>query len=320
MHPSVFPLDSFPLVAVVGPTGSGKTDLALELAESVQGEIVNCDSVQVYRGLDIGAAKPPLAARRGIPHHLIDVIAPSEELTAGGYARLARQTLVEIAGRLRVPIVTGGTGFYLRALLDGLSPAPGRDENLRARLARIAVRRPATLHKLLISRDPVAAARIHPNDLQKLTRALELSLLEGQPASTTQSRPRDALQGFATLKLGLAPGRVALYGALNRRAERMFRDGILRETEELLASGIPAGAKPLQTLGYKQAVRVLQGVITIEEAIGECQTKTRRYAKRQMTWFRAERGVYWLNGFGSDPEIQREAVRILKAFLSSRNG
>lgn len=319
MHPSAFLVAGFPLVAVVGPTGSGKTDLALALAESVQGEIVNCDSVQVYRGLDIGAAKPPLAARRGIPHHLIDLIAPSEELTAGGYARLARQTLLEIAGRGRVPIVAGGTGFYLRALLDGLSPAPGRDEKLRARLARIAARRPAALHKLLRSRDPLTAVRIHPNDLQKLIRAIELSFLEGSPASAIQGRPRDALKGFATLKLGLAPDRAALYARLNQRAEHMFRNGILREAEELLASGIPPDAKPLQTLGYKQAVGVLQGAMTVEEAIRECQTKTRQYAKRQMTWFRAERGVRWLDGFGSDPEIQREAIHALTAFLASRN-
>ncbi|MGH9639115.1 MAG: tRNA (adenosine(37)-N6)-dimethylallyltransferase MiaA [Bryobacteraceae bacterium] len=296
----------FPLVVVLGPTGSGKSDMALALAESVHGEIVNCDSVQVYRGLEIGAAKVPVSARRGIPHHLIDIIGPAEELTGGGYARLARQVLAQIGARGRIPIVVGGTGFYLRALLDGLSPAAGRDERLRARLTRIAARRPASLHRVLRARDPAAASRIHPNDRQKLIRALELTLLEGQPASLTQSRPRDALQGFTVIKLGLAPDRAALYDRLNRRTESMFRQGILREAAEL-----PRGAKPLHALGYKQAFSVLQGISTLEEAIRECQTKTRQYAKRQMTWFRAEHGVVWLPGFGSDPEIQRRVISIL---------
>lgn len=301
MHPP-----GFPLAVVLGPTGSGKSDLALVLAESVRGEIVNCDSVQVYRGLEIGAAKVPVSERRGIPHHLIDIIDPTEELTAGAYARLARQALARIASRECVPIVVGGTGFYLRALLDGLSPAAGRDERLRARLTRIAGRRPAALHRMLRARDPASASRIHPNDRQKLIRALELTFLEGQAASLTQSRPRDALQGFAVIKLGLAPDRKTLYERLNRRTEIMFREGILRE-----AATLPPGAKPLQTLGYKQAHSVLQGSLTLEEAIRECQTKTRQYAKRQMTWFRAEPGVIWLPGFGSDSEIQRKAISIL---------
>ncbi|MGH9583882.1 MAG: tRNA (adenosine(37)-N6)-dimethylallyltransferase MiaA, partial [Bryobacteraceae bacterium] len=293
---------------MIGPTGAGKSDLALALAESLGGEIVNCDSVQVYRGLDIGAAKLRAPERRGIPHHLIDIIGPSEELTAGAYARLARRTLFDIARRGRVPIVAGGTGFYLRALLDGLSLAPGRDENLRARLGRIASRRPAALHRLLRVRDPLAAGRIHPNDLQKLIRALELSLLEGRAASAAQSRPRDALEGFAALKLGLAPDRAALYTLLNHRSERMFREGLLRETADLLASGVPSGAKPLQALGYRQAVSVLKGGLALEDAIRECQTKTRQYAKRQLTWFRAEPDVVWLPGFGSEPAIQRQAI------------
>jgi tRNA dimethylallyltransferase len=301
MHPP-----GFPLAVVLGPTGSGKSDLALAMAESVRGEIVNCDSVQVYRGLEIGAAKTPVSARHGIPHHLIDVIDPAEELTAGAYARLARQALARIASREHVPIVVGGTGFYLRALLEGLSPAAGRDERLRARLARIAARRPAALHRVLRARDPAAASRIHPNDRQKLIRALELTFLEGQPASLTQSRPRDALQGFAVIKLGLAPDRAALYGRLNRRTEIMFHEGILQET-----AALPPGAKPLQALGYKQALSVLQGRLALKEAIRECQTKTRQYAKRQITLFRAEPGVIWLPGFGSDPAIQQQALSIL---------
>jgi tRNA dimethylallyltransferase len=303
------------LVVVLGPTGAGKSELSLALAESFCGEIVNCDSVQVYRGLDIGSAKLAPAARRGIPHHLIDIVDPREDLTAGAYAGLARQTLSDVARRERVPIVVGGTGFYLRALLDGLSPAPGRDERLRTRLCRIAARRPGTLHRLLRNHDPRAASRIHPNDLQKLIRALELTYLAGQPASAIQSRPRDALAGFAVLKLGLAPERNFLYARLNCRSERMFREGLLQETAGLLASGVPPGAKPLQSLGYKQAISVLKSSVSIEDAIRECQTRTRQYAKRQLTWFRAEPDVVWLPGFGSDPEIQRQAVSKAQLFL-----
>lgn len=317
MHGPDFPLPGSPLVVVLGPTGAGKSELAVALAESFCGEIVNCDSVQVYRGLDIGTAKLPLPARRGISHHLIDIVGPREDLTAGAYARLARQTLFEIVRRGRVPIVVGGTGFYLRALLHGLSPAPGRDENLRARLGRIAARRPAALHRLLQSKDSRAAARIHPNDLQKLIRALELTYLEGQPASAIQSRPRDALEGFAVLKLGLAPERNLLYARLNCRSERMFREGLLQEVAGLLDSGVMPDVKSLQSLGYKQAISVLKGSLSVEDAIRECQARTRQYAKRQLTWFRAEPDIVWLPGFGSDAEIQRQAVHITRLFLNS---
>lgn len=310
--------DGSPLVIVLGPTGAGKSELALVLAESISGEIVNCDSVQVYRGFDIGAAKLPLEARRGIPHHLIDIATPSEELTAGSYAHLAREKLTDIAGRGRVPIVTGGTGFYLRALLDGLSPALGRNENLRARLARVARRRPASLHRLLAVSDPAAASRIHPNDHQKLIRAIELTVSEGQPASVTQSRPRAALSGFTVMKFGLAPNRAELYARLNQRSERMFREGLLQETAALLGTGLSPDSKPLQALGYKQAVAHLEGRLTIDEAIRQCQARTRQYAKRQMTWFRTEPNVRWLQGFGSEASIQREGLHLLQAFLAER--
>jgi tRNA dimethylallyltransferase len=305
----------FPLIAVLGPTGSGKSELGLGLAESIHGEIVNCDSVQVYRGLNIGTAKLPLCSRRGIPHHLIDVINLSQELTAGAYARLARQVLIEIAQRRAVPVLAGGTGFYFRALVDGLSPAPKRDEQLRTRLRRIARKRPGSLHRLLSARDPNAAARIHANDTQKVIRALELVICGGQPPTLIQSRPRDALQGFSVLKLGLAPDRAALYHHLNCRAARMFAQGLVEEAAQILAAGIPANAKPLQSLGYKQAVAVLEGRMQLEAAIGECQTKTRQYAKRQITWFRREAGIVWLHGFGTDRTIQREALEKTKLFI-----
>jgi tRNA dimethylallyltransferase len=305
-----------PIVTVLGPTGAGKSVLGLALAEAFDGEIVSCDSVQVYRGLQIGAAKVPVEARRGIPHHLIDILSPDEELTAGAYSRLARTAFEALRRNGRLPVVVGGTGFYLKALLDGLSPAPGRDERLRARLGDIAVRRPFALHRFLRSRDPDAARRIHPNDHQKLTRAIELTLLAGQPATETQGVPRDSLRGFKVLKLGLAPPRALLYERLNQRSAHMFLNGLIAETEAILDAGVSATAKPLQSLGYKQAVNVITNHTEIGAAIQECQTKTRQYAKRQITWFRREPAVNWLTGFGDQNRIQQQALEITRKFLS----
>jgi len=304
-----------PLVAVLGTTGAGKSELSLALAEALDGEIINCDSVQVYRGLQIGAAKVPLEARRRIPHHLMDILSPDEELTAGAYSRLARTVFEALRARRKLPIVVGGTGFYLRALLDGLSPAPGRDERVRARLGDIAARRPLALHRFLRGRDPDVARRIHPNDHQKLTRAIELTLLAGQPATKTQTVPRDALQGFNVLKLGLAPQRSLLYERLNQRSAHMFKNGLIAETKAILDAGVPPGAKLLQSLGYKQAVNVITNHMDVGEAIQECQTRTRQYAKRQTTWFRREPDVYWLTGFGDEKRIQQEALEITVTFL-----
>lgn len=307
---------SFPLIAVVGPTGAGKSDLALFLAEQLGGEIVNYDSVQVYRGLEIGAAKVPPDQRKGIPHHLIDIIDLDDELTAGEYARRARQVLTYLASENKIPILVGGTGFYLRALLDGLSPAPGRDETLRNRLSEIAGRQPAALHRFLRLHDPASAARIHPNDHQKLIRAIELTA-GGQPASKTQSAPRERLRGFEYLKIGLAPDRPELYRRLDERTAGMFHGGLLEEMRELLEAGYTPECKALQSLGYKQAAQVLAGEISVSAAIRKTQTKTRQYAKRQITWFRTETDVRWLNGFGNEKRIQSEASRLSRDFLNA---
>jgi tRNA dimethylallyltransferase len=271
----------------------------------------------VYRGLDIGSAKLSVAGRRGIPHHLIDLIEADEELTAGSYSRLGRRTLDDIRNRAKVPIVAGGTGFYLRALLDGLSPAPGRNEDLRKRLAALSRRRSGALHRFLRVRDPGAAARIHPNDHQKLIRTVELSVTGGRPASEIQSRPRESLYGFVVLKLGLQPGRTELYRRLDERSEAMFHSGLLEETRALLAGGLSPDCKALQSLGYKQAVHVLRRGLAREAAISEAQTKTRQYAKRQMTWFRAEAGVHWLQGFGKEEHIQSEALQLSIEFTAA---
>jgi tRNA dimethylallyltransferase len=301
-----------PLPVVLGPTGSGKSNLALHVALALGGEIVNCDSLQVYRGFDIGTAKVAAEERQGIPHHLIDVIEPEQLFTAGDYARLAEVALREIAGRGRVPVIAGGTGFYLRALLDGLFPGPSRDQALRVRLERREASHPGSLHRILTRLDPTTAARIHPNDKNKTMRALEVRLIEGRPMSSLFERGRAPLAGFHPIKLGLEPPRELLYERLNARTRAMFEHGLVDEVRHLLAAGVSRKAKPFESLGYKQALQMIEGSITPEEALESTQLETRRYAKRQITWFRKEHGVHWLAGFGDDPRIQAEAIAIVQ--------
>jgi tRNA dimethylallyltransferase len=310
-------LNPAPLLVVLGPTSTGKSVLALHLAQALRGEIVSCDSVQVYSGLEIGSAKLPPRERRGIPHHLMDIVGPGGELTAGAYASLARAALADLKARGLLPIVAGGTGFYLRALLDGLSPAPPRDNQLRVRLAALTRRRPMALHRFLRRHDPAAAARIHENDHQKLIRAIELTRVAGQPASRVQSLPRPGLNGFRVLQIGLQPPRGLLQRAVNARSEEMFRGGLIEETRALLESGLDPAAKSLQSLGYKQAVEFLSGQLPLAEAVRQCQTKTRQYAKRQMTWFRADPTIHWLSGFGSDSAIQEQALALARDHAKS---
>jgi tRNA dimethylallyltransferase len=304
-----------PLTAVLGPTGSGKSALGLALATEFAGEIVNCDSVQVHSGLDIGSAKTPVDERRAIPHHMLDVVPPEGELTAGAYARAARVVLDSLRERGKLAILVGGTGFYARALLDGLSPAPERDPDLRSRLASLETRQPGALYRFLTRYDPVAAGRIHRNDLQKLIRAVEMTMSARQAASEIQSRQRTALIGFRVLKLGLAPRREDLRRQIDARVKEMFASGLIEETGALLKAGCPPCAKALQSLGYRQAVKLLSGEATAAEAIAECQLKTRQYAKRQMTWFRRDAGIHWLSGFGTDMSVQRDAIELARRWL-----
>lgn len=306
-----------PLIAVVGPTGSGKTELSLAIAREFYGEIVNYDSVQMYRGFDVGSAKLPLSDRQGIPHHLIDVVDPCAEMTAGQFAREASQILANVTAREKLPVLAGGTGFYLRALLDGLSPVPVQDAGLRQRLILVARRRPGALSRFLRRFDRSAASRIHVNDRQKLIRAVEISLLARQPTSQVQARQRTPLSGYSALKIGVLPDRSQLHSQLNLRTEWMFRHGLLDETRALLDSGVPPTAKPMLSLGYKQAIAVLSGTQALADAISECQTRTRQYAKRQITWFRAERDVQWFAGFGSESRIQAEVIAAVRARLRS---
>jgi len=306
------------LVVLMGPTASGKTALSMALARRFEGEIISCDSAAVYCGLEIGAAKPSRAQRVEIPHHLIDVARLQEPYSAGDYARAARAAIATIAARGKLPIVTGGTGLYLRALLEGLFAGPQRVEPLRLRLREQAERRGKPwVHRILTRLDPVSASRIHANDLPKVIRAVEVSLTGRRPMSEAWRAGRDPLTGYRILRLGLDPERDQLYERINARARRMFADGLIEETRELLAdcgglgspaAGIPA---PLNSLGYRQAVQHLRGTLTLEQAIAAASQGHRNYAKRQLTWFRREPGVRWLRGFGDDPSIQAQAANMV---------
>jgi len=304
------------VIAILGPTGSGKSDLALRVAAEFSGEVVNCDSLQIYRYFDVGTAKLPADQRRGIPHHLIDILDPDQLFTAGEYARMARGVLAEISTRGRLPVVAGGTGFYLRALLDGLFPGPERDQVLRDRLAERERRRPGSIHRLLGRFDPQAARRIHPNDLPKLMRALEVYLLTRRPVTEIYQEGRDELRGYETLKIGLSPLRERLYARLDQRAEHMFQTGLIEEVRGILTRGFTASAKPFESHGYRQAVQFLNGELNQDQAVFYAQRNTRRYAKRQMTWFRQEPGIEWFAGFGEEPQIQQAIIDRVRGFLN----
>jgi tRNA dimethylallyltransferase len=306
------------LVVVLGPTGSGKTKLSLALAERFHGEIVNCDSVAMYREFEIGTAKPTPDERRRVRHHLLDFVDPTAYITAGEYARLARAVLAELKPLGMLPIVVGGTGLYLRALLEGLFPGPQRSEELRERLRkRVAERGPEHLHRILRRLDRVAAEAIHANDVPKVVRAIEVCLASRQKMTEMWKRGQEALQGFRILRLGLDPDRQALYDRINLRAAKMFDDGLVEETGRLLEK-YGVAATPLDSLGYKQAVQLLEGEISKEEAVKTAQQSHRNYAKRQLTWFRREPDVVWLQGFGDEKQIQQRALELLDKAAGSK--
>ena len=306
------------LVVVLGPTASGKTALSFAIARRFCGEIVNCDSVAMNREFEIGTAKPSAEERAEVAHHLLDYVDPNAHVTAGEYARQARQVLGEIAQRRHLPIVSGGTGLYLRALLEGLFPGPQRSEELRERLRERARRRGAEyLHRILQRLDSSTAERIHANDVPKVIRAIEVCLASRQPMSELLRQGREPLRGFRILRLGLNPERGALYERIDERAAKMFQDGLIEETRNLIDK-YGEGARPLTSLGYKQAVQFLRGEMDRESAIRAAQQAHRNYAKRQMTWFRREPNVHWLAGLGDDPGIQVEALeRIARAIETS---
>jgi tRNA dimethylallyltransferase len=308
------------LIVILGPTASGKSALAITLAQRFSGEIVSCDSVAVYCEFDIGTAKPTREQRSIVRHHLLDIVAPGDTFTAGDYSRQARAVIAEISARGKLPIVVGGTGLYLRALLEGLFPGPQRSEELRERLReRTAQRGSPYLQQVLRRLDPSAAANIHANDASKLIRAIEVCLASRALMSELWAeRGRDALRGFRILRIGLNPPRDSLYQRINLRAQQMFADGLVEETKSLISRyGDSRKAMPLESLGYRQAGQYLRGELTLEQAIAAAQQGHRNYAKRQMTWFRREPDVIWLQGFGDDPETASRAAEVVSAKTSA---
>jgi tRNA dimethylallyltransferase len=305
-----------PLVAIVGPTASGKSKLAAWLALQLGGEVIACDSTQMYRGFDIGTAKPSVEERCGVPHHLIDLLEPGEEATAGGFRERAIALLEDLRKRKRLPIFTVGTGLYLRALLEGLADVPQRSEGLRERLRASATEHaPGHLHRILRRLDPISAGKIAATDEQKLIRAIEVCLLAKKPLSEVHRTGRTPLQGWRAVKVGLQPERETLYERIQARTEAMLASGWMEEVRGLVARGLPENAKPFDFIGYRELRAVLRGEMKLEEARAAIEQATRRYAKRQMTWFRREAGVRWLSGFGDDPEIQQEALNFVRDVL-----
>ena len=298
-----------PLIVILGPTASGKSTLGVWLAERIGGEVVACDSTQLYKGFDIGTAKPSLAERRGVPHHLIDVLEPREPATAGGYREVAIATLDDLRRRGRVPILTVGTGLYLRALLEGLADVPQRSEQLRDRLRISRDRHPAGyLHRVLRRLDPNAASKIAAADEQKLIRAIEVCLLTKRPLTQVYREGRAPLTGWRSIKIGLQPPREELYERIHARTDSMLVRDWLDEVRTLMNCGLTDHSKPFDFIGYRELRAVARGEMQLADAQAAIQQATRRYAKRQITWFRREANVQWLDGFGDSPKIQVAAL------------
>jgi tRNA dimethylallyltransferase len=300
-----------PIIAVVGPTASGKSALGVELALRLGGEIVNCDSVQVYREIEIATAKVPLEERRGVPHHLIDFVDPRANYTAGAWARDAARVVAEIESRNHTALLVGGTGLYLRALREPFFESPPTDERLRARLVRLRERRGAEhLHEVLRRLDPASAARLKPRDWSRVQRALEVRLQTKRPLSAQQgARPTPPPFAPRLRVFALDPPRAELYRRIDARAAEHFRAGLVEEVRGLLARGVPAASSALGAHGYRRVVEHLRGGRTLESAVEQTQRDVRHYAKRQMTWFRREPGVEWIEGFGEDARVRERVVR-----------
>lgn len=302
------------LVAIVGPTASGKSALGVFLAERFSGEVVACDSTQLYRGFDVGTAKPPMDERRGIAHRLMDVLDPTEVATAGGYRERALAVLQDLRQRERLPILTVGTGLYLRVLLEGLAEIPQRSEELRQRLRNAAEEHSAGyLHRILKRFDGQAATKISPADEQKLIRAIEVCLLARKPISEVHRMGRSPLEGWRIVKVGLTPLREKLYERIHVRTASMLEQGWMQEVQDLLKNGLSENAKPFDFIGYRELRAVLRNELSLQQAREAIQQATRRYAKRQFTWFRKEAGVQWFSGFGDAPELQASVLEFLQS-------
>ena len=308
-------MDDYPAVAIVGPTASGKSRLALAAAREFGGEIVSCDALQVYRGMNIGTAKPEVSEQRGIPHHMLDLRNPGEDFSAGDYQRMGRAVLESIAARGNLPVVVGGTGFYLKALIEGLFAGPGRSEDLRVRMRKIISRRgPARLYAVLRRVDPRSAERIAIADVARTVRALEVYFLTGRPLSSWQNQPRIALRGFRWLKLGIVWPRDRLYQLINTRVDQMCREGLVEESRALL-SAYPRDCHAFKAIGYRQCSVFLNGGCTLEQAIGDTRQETRRYAKRQLTWFRSLPEIVWLEGEEDFTSLFARASELIREWL-----
>ncbi len=300
-----------PLVVIAGPTASGKSALAVTLAQKFHGEVLNCDAMQVYRGFDIGTAKLTLSEQAGIPHHFLDCRQPEETFSAGEFSRLARQLLPEITQRKKLPIVAGGTGFYIRALLQGLFEGPTRNPDLRLHLQKRETARAGILHRFLRRLDSAAAGKIHANDVQKIIRALEVCLQERRLSDLHEERIPEPLHGYRQIKIFLDPPREQVYERINQRCVEMFRNGLMDEVRSLLEQGVSPGTQPFLAVGYREALAALHSEITIDRAVELTQIASRQYAKRQWTWFRREQNFHFLPGFGTDPEIIYQASQLL---------
>jgi tRNA dimethylallyltransferase len=308
-----------PLLVILGPTACGKSALGMALAKKFGGEILVCDSTQVYRRFNIGTGKVPAAEQQGIPHHLMDLVEPDELFTAGEYRRRALETLDDLRRREKIPIITAGTGLYLRALLEGLADSPARSDDLRARLAATDAKRgPRHLHKILARLDRETSLRIEPADTQKIIRAIELRILAGKSVGEIHSSGRDPLQGFAITKIGLAPPREMLYARIHARIDQMISAGWIDEVRSLIDSGATPSDKAFQFIGYSQWRNYLAGTAEKDQTIHQIRQATRRFAKRQLTWFRPEPNVHWLQGFGDDTAIVEQASNLCAEEINSR--
>lgn len=317
MLPQMSVPSTLPLIAILGPTASGKSSLAVAVAERLGGEVIACDSTQVYRGLDIGTSKPSADERRDVPHHMIDMVSPVELFTAGEYRKRALEVLADLRHRRRLPIFTVGTGLYFRALMEGLADAPTRSDALRARLTAAGARRGgAHLHKILRRLDPVAAQRISPNDRQKTVRAVEVCLLGGKPLTELHRAGRRGLFGYAAFKIGLNPPRQALYDRIERRIQLMLDQGWREEVAALVAGGAPRSAKPFEFIGYRELRDHAEAGQPLSNTIQAIAQATRHYAKRQLTWFRREPDVQWFAGFGDAPQILSATLDHLQPLLA----
>lgn len=306
-------------VAILGPTATGKSALALAIAANRSGEIVNCDSTAVYRGFDIGTDKTPPPERRGIPHHLVDIVGPASDYTAAQYARDAAKAIRDIHARGALPIVVGGTGFYYRALTRGLFPGPGRDDAMRSRLERLASRRGVTvLHRLLQRVDPPSARRIQSRDLKRLVRALEVYFLTGKPLTAHFADTAAPLPDFEPLPIGLRLSPALLCERLKHRVDRQFDGGLLDEIRTLLASGVPESARPFGGLVYRQALEHLHGVRDEPATRALIVQENRKYARRQLIWFRKEPNLAWFDGPGESDATITAVERFLDQHLPLR--